>query len=475
MGGFLIVGALALLTLRNPVQAQGEKQDENFRSEDHNVAHHPKITSFAVETTDETLTYPSYLVDLPDEHTTIIPPPAWPYLWETTGADTYLVFASSNVYGGTAMSGAVVLETTDLMHFYPATDWGYSHQVMGSPLAISDCDPAYDTEFDENYAAPGSVVQDPTRPPGNLIMIYEAENHCPSGIHEHHFYATVGFARSSDNGRTWPLPPKNAEFGNADRHPILKQFGPEPAAVNEPMGDALPSAFVDINDKGEAYLYVTYGHAERPGEPNPGGWLIRVARAKLGEVYHSSGDPHRRDPDQNGQLHFFKWYNSASSQPAIAGLDVMGRVSQGAAAGAFSQPGIAGFDSGVIPTGGCAGRQVMPEITYNDDLGLYFMIFVGNLCAEGHTAWYYSTATSLDHEDWTPPQMIANSEHPMSTPCNLNDYTDTSLPGFYPSFMSPGSAAGHTKLRGRAFFLLGCDDALPRALASRTFTITTEP
>ena len=198
---------------------------------------------------------------------------------------------------------------------------------MGSPLAMPDCDPAYDTEFDENYAAPGSVVQDPTRPPGNLIMIYEAENHCPSGIHEHNFYATVGFARSSDNGRTWP-PPANGEFGNADRHPILKQVDPEPAAVNEPMGDALPSAFVDINDKGEAYLYVTYGHAERPSEPKPDGWLIRVARAKLGEVYHSSGDHHRQDPDQNGQLHFYKWYNSASSQPEIAGLDVMGRASQ---------------------------------------------------------------------------------------------------------------------------------------------------
>ena len=124
MGGFLIVGALALLTLRNPAQAQGEAQHENAQSDDYDGAHHPKIKSFALETTDETLTYPSYLVDLPDEHTTIIPPPAWPYLWETTGADTYLVFASSNVYGGTATSGAVVLETTDLKHFYPATDQG---------------------------------------------------------------------------------------------------------------------------------------------------------------------------------------------------------------------------------------------------------------------------------------------------------------------------------------------------------------
>ena len=33
------------------------------------------------------------------------------------------------------------------------------------------CDFAYDTEFNENYAAPGAVVQDPTRPTGNLIML----------------------------------------------------------------------------------------------------------------------------------------------------------------------------------------------------------------------------------------------------------------------------------------------------------------
>jgi hypothetical protein len=92
---------------------------------------------------------------------------------------------------------AVVLETTDLQTFTFAS--GYSSQVMSVPVRFTTCNPTYDSEFDENYAGPGSVVQDPTRPAGNLIMIYEAENHCPGGVWQQPFYATVGFARSSDN------------------------------------------------------------------------------------------------------------------------------------------------------------------------------------------------------------------------------------------------------------------------------------
>ncbi len=429
---------LAILTLPDSVAAQNGVAGPSAIAV---AGHHLKIKSFAVDATDETLAYPSYLVDIPDEHTTLIPPSASPTLSREAGANTYLVFASSKIKGG--MGGAVTLETTDLKHFAPATGQGYNEQVMAPPVAFTSCDPSYATEFDENYAAPGSVVQDPTRPPGNLIMIYEAENHCPSGMNQQPFYATVGFARSSDNGRNWP-PPANGEFGNADRHPILKCLDPEPPfqVPSENMGDALPSAFVDINDAGEAYLYVTYGYAAGPNRPKPTDGLIRVARARFG--------------DPEGKLHFYKWYN-----------------------GAFSEPGIAGLDSGVLPTAGCTGRQVMAEITYNDILGLYLMVFVCNPSSsspEGKTAaWYYSTATSLDLQDWTTPQMIVNSEKAITSPCNLNDNTGTSFDGFYPSLMSPGAAAGHTRLDGRVFFLNGCDTGLPRAFASRAFRITVEP
>ena len=58
--------------------------------------------------------------------------------------------------------------------------------------------------------APGessSAGQDPTLPPGNLIMIYEAEIHCPrapQGMAAG--WVSVGVTRSSDGGRTWPVP-----------------------------------------------------------------------------------------------------------------------------------------------------------------------------------------------------------------------------------------------------------------------------
>ncbi len=429
-------------------------------------AHHPKIKSFSVEQKDETLMYPSYLVDIPDEHTSVIPPWAWPFTPEKPAADTYLIFASSKVQGGNG--GAVVLESTDLINFNPATARGYAEQVMGPPVDFTACDPTYNNEFDENYAGPGSVVQDPTLPPGNLIVIYEAENHCPAGIHHVPFYATVGFARSADNGRTWPAP-ANSEFGNADRHPIFKSPYPEPSdplnLSTTSMGNGIPSAFVDVNDEGDAYLYVSYGNFVGSLHPQPTDGLIRVGRAKLGNVHDQfDGDDHGngKDPSWNAnqvpQLTFYKWYE-----------------------GGFSQPGIAGFDSGVLPTTGCTGNQRMSSLTFNDDLRLYMMFFVCSpsridpITGDTYAAWYFATATSLDRQDWSMPQPILHSEYLISGPCNKGEGTGMAFDGFYPSFMSPDAAAGHTRLKGLAFFLNGCDTGQPRAFASRRFAITIDP
>src|SRR5580698_9708865 len=128
-----------------------------------------QITSFSVGP-DTTLSYPRSLVNLPDEHTTFMPPAS------PTGP--YLLFGASNLFRG-GHFGAVVLKTTDLKNFDFATALGYNLQVMSGPVPmLGQCNPAYVTEFDGNYAAPGSVVQDPTLPAGNFIMIYEAENHC---------------------------------------------------------------------------------------------------------------------------------------------------------------------------------------------------------------------------------------------------------------------------------------------------------
>jgi hypothetical protein len=416
MGRFLLAGALALLALLDSARAQ--------------QARHFQITSFAVGP-DETLTYPNsptmrnHLAGLPDEHTTFIPP--------TPGRHAYLVFAASSISGGPF--GAAVLQTADLTHFVFATALGYNPQVMAPPVALGQCNPTYNTEFDENYAAPGSVVQDPTLPAGNLIMLYEAENHCPGGVRQTPFYATVGFARSSDHGKTWPAP-VNGVSGGPSRHPILQSSAPPPTVAHPYMGDAIPSGFVDKNANGEFYLYVTYHY--HAAVYSSGDELIRVARAKLGQ-----------DP-----LTFLKWYK-----------------------GSFSQPGIGGLDSGVLPSAGCANGtqdyQAHSEISYNDDLGLYLMLYV---CVSGPQgaqvgAWYYSTATSLDLQDWAAPHMILNSQFPVTTPCSANG--GAKFDGWYPSFMSPGAAAGHTKLTGRVFFLNGCNLGT-RQFMSRTFTITAQ-
>ena len=141
--------------------------------------------------------------------------------------------------------------------------------------------------------------------------------------------------------------------------------------------------------------------------------------------------------------------------------------------GSFSQPGVGGLDNGVPPSGGCGASvlQDQPQINFNDDLGLYLLTFICQ--SKGIAGWYYSTATSLDLQDWTAPRLIANSQFPLVPNCGDNGTSGNQFDGWYPSLMSPGAAAGHTKLTGMVFFQNGCDTGT-RVFASRTFTITTQ-
>jgi uncharacterized protein (TIGR03437 family) len=386
-----------------------------------------QIASFSVGP-DQTLTYPNnpatpgHITALPDEHTTIIPPAA--------SGSPYLVFAAGNISGGNW--GALVLQTTDLKIFDFAAAQGYKSEVLTAPLQFGQCTAAWANTFDENYAAPGSVVQDPTLPPGNLIMIYEAENHCPGGVNQFPFYGTTGFARSSDNGKTWPAP-ENGVLGGPTRYPVLQNSTPPPTTEHGYIGNAIPSAFVDKDTNKNYHLYITY--TSYPME------RVHVARAQLSAQSSS------------GQLNFLKWYN-----------------------GSFSQPGIGGAESPITPSAGCPGSQFNSEISYNDDLGQYLLIFVCESGASGTVtlAWYYSTATSLELQDWTEPQMILNSKNTVTTPCQ-GETTGNQVDGVYPSMMSPGAAAGHTKLTGYIFYFSGCMGAGTRQMMSRTFTINPGP
>lgn len=387
----------------------------------------PAIAAFTVTTPDDTLVYPNnsavypHLNYWPDEPTSFLP--------NATGG--FLVFSSSDVVrvAGTH-SGAVVLETTDLVHFNFAA--GYNSPVLSPPQFFWQCDPVTDTEFDENYAGPGTVLQDPTLPAGNLIMLYEAENHCPGGVFQGDYYATVGFARSPDGGKTWPLP-INGPQGGPTRHPVLQCQAPQPTTLHTALGNAIPTGFVDRDASGDYYLYTVYEYYSGGISQPPYDGLLRIARAKLGS-----------DP-----VIFSKWYH-----------------------GAFSQPGIAGLDSSPLPGLGCTGgRQVNGQITYLDNLGLYLMTF--GCVSDTQGGWYYALATSLDLQDWTAPRLIAGSQFPVATPCPGQTWGQA-FDGWYSTFMSPAAAEGHLMLTGKVFFMNGCNVDV-RTFTSRSFSITVGP
>lgn len=412
--GAALAGALALLDRPPSVRAQQPI--------------HLQIASISVSP-DQTLTYPvaapssPYTLDLPDEHTTIIPP--------ATTSSPYLIFSASAI--STAWGGTVVLQSMDLQTFTFATALGYSPQVMASPIPIGSCNPTYASEFDQNYASQVFVDQDPTLPAGNLVMLYEAENHCLDGVNSNTAggFFSVGFARSSDNGKTWPAP-QNGLTGGPSRYPVIESSDPPSTNPQVSLGSQAMSGFIDKSLDGNSYLYATYGSY---GASAIG---IHVARAALGTNHPS----------------FMKWSN-----------------------GSFSQPGLGGLDTTSVTPQTCP-NITMAGINYVDDIGAYLLTFVCFSAKTGSSsgAWYYSTATSLDLQDWTPPQMIQNSQYPITVCAGGNV---PQFDGWYPSLMSPGAAVGHVKLTGTVFYLQGCvagenSAATPRIFASRTFTIVTQ-
>ena len=390
---------------------------------------------------DAATSFPAPIRTLPDEHTTFF----------TASGPPYLVFAAADYTGVT--TGAMALETQDLVNFTLAPGYGASPQgyrVIWSSSAFTKCDFSGAPVFDQNYAAPGSVVQDPTLAPGNLIMIYEAEKHCPLGAYggfSFPFWASVGLARSSDGGKTWPQP---GSYGTS-RYAAVQAPGDEVLGSTHPAwGDAIPSAFVDdVNTSSGTFLYVTYAY-EGDTSTLHGDGLERVARAQLG-----GADP----------LQFYKWY-----------VDTATHV------GGWTQPGLHGADTGMTRAKGCAlpAYQGASSISYIDPLRLYLLTFV---CVEqpydaqqqryvrSQATWYFATATSLASQNWSPPQPVGNTTFAVTVDTTAGTPDNWLYDGWYPSFMSPGRATGHLGLTGTAFFLSGSPVSYNRNFVSRGFVI----
>jgi len=405
---------------------------------------------------DEPLTYPASIHYLPDEHTTIVGARDPRLDLPTRGPPATYDFwvAMANEVGGARHGDAFVLQTSDFHNFRFAPGFGDAHHggaVFWSPHPGSgNCSYPGVTHFDEQYAAPGSVLQDPTLPPGNLIMIYEAEIHCPAapaGMAAG--WVSIGVARSSDGGRTWPAPVSGPglerdwlAYGD-DRYAGVTLPGSPPAqGLDSFYGDSLPSAFIDDMDRvgsGGVYIYTPYQFTGSPGVRADA--RIHIARARLDT----------RPGALRQRLHFMKWY-----------------------AGGWTQEGRGGLEEGVVPPCGAIYGEGGAQISYNDALRRYMMTFVcttyrcptANNCEPINLSLYYSTATSLAAQDWTRPQLIENSTRPYRTAPNGAKIID----GGYPSFVSPGCRPGHLGLTGMVFLLDG-DPLGERRFVVRSFTI----
>jgi hypothetical protein len=158
---------------------------------------------------------------VPDEHSTIFAP-------GTLGSNQDYLFFLASAEQGHASIGVAVLSggsgpdssghwTLDLPRAdgYGSYSGGFGQVFNPSSKGdncpvVSDGNPAHqDQTFDMHYAAPGSVVKDPTAGPGALLMVYEGTNACIGNaggpvLSNTDDYISLAIATSLDYGKSWP-------------------------------------------------------------------------------------------------------------------------------------------------------------------------------------------------------------------------------------------------------------------------------
>lgn len=417
--------------------------------------------------------------EISDEMQTIFPPGGLgsnaDYLfWEATrtaGTATGAVVLSGGA--GPDKDGTWTLRFThkDRYGKYPS-GWGpvFLPVSNGTCLAVPSPLSAMnqDDTFDLNYAAPGTVVADPTKT-GRLFMVYEGVNVCASyGTAVNptfNGYISIGVATSLDYGHSWPVyasanQPKlpgalhtwpgpeapTGAFGifvfegndwqktaphDYGRYPVLSSTLPLPDVMSAAkpiggdVGDGEPAAFLDDTTGGTPNLYIIHGY--KPGraalgqQPIPDGRStdLMLARAPI------TGD---------GVLSFLKWYQPPTSP------------GQSTVPGGFTQPGTdlvaggGGLETPILQDGAyenCGDQlhqgRTMGGIHYVEATKQYLLTFVCDSpsnpaittydwsttcnpanpnCGPGHS-WFF--ATSYDPSDpaqWSLPMPVTGQTQP---------------------------------------------------------------
>ena len=439
------------------------------------------------------------LVTLPDEHSTIVP----------DGSGGYTFFVASRTAANPVSTGLVVLSgnvnTANNQWTITIDPSNPPSQTFISPVLHNTA--VASAAFDLNYAAPGSVLPDPTNP-GNSLMVYSATNRSigltpGSSTLANGPYNSVGIATSTDQGTTWPsytslslAPP--TQSGTTGPTPVngatgsdvcsgypggscnttnSAAYGRYPVVQPSPtisslmassgtgglpytIGYGSPSGFIDSFSGGPTtYLYAVSDYvAPSPSDPSgPETTELVIARAAL----NGGAAP----------LSFDQWANGFFVPPGV---------------GAASAPSAIGFLPGAeTKFQSCEGAnqiQTAGSISYVASTGQYLLIFAcisrGGDPATGTgdkgAAWFFSTNTDLGQENqWSQPVEIGHSWSAFSSEVTSCDFYN----GWYPSFMSLGMQAGQLGLDGYAFYLAGCRGdpsvGLGRTFESAFFTIDT--
>ena len=435
---------------------------------------------------------------VPDEHSSVFAP-------GTLGTNQDYLFFLASPEGGHGEIGVAVLSggsgpdkngqwTLD----FPRAD-GYGSYASGfgqvfNPSSrgdvcpiVADGNPAHqDQTFDMHYAAPGSVVKDPSAGPGALLMVYEGTNACIGNaggpvLSNTDDYISLAIATSLDYGKSWPTYRGTPTFNFVPLPGVNQTQGP-----NAPMG-ALGKNVCMGNDC-TATPPASYGRypivtpptslaslmaAGKPltakfGEQEISGFVDDVAGNAAPYLYANSGDVRVARAQLNGgsaPLTFQKWNGQA-----------------------FTSPGLGGVETSVLPAGAFANCEAPAQlqygssISYVEDTQQYLLTFLCDSPADpaqgpgsGHpgAAWFYSTNSGLsDQTQWAPPREIAGSWSEFDQSGGCPDYK-----GYYPTFMSLSKGVGHLSLTGYVFYLWGCQggsaSAPARQFASRSFTIAT--
>jgi hypothetical protein len=482
---------------------------------------------------------------VPDEHSTVYAPGTL-----DNNAD-YLFFLSTGS-GGHGNIGVSVLSGGggpdgfgQWTLSFPKPDEGYGFYGKGigyGPVfetstkpgicpAVPDGSPAeQDQTFDMHYASAGSIVKDPTAPPGSMLMIYEGTNACIGNaggnvLGNNDDYITLAIATSLDYGRKWPTyrgtdtfdyvplpnvnqsqaphkamgawggdvcagncpsplptlspsPPADSygRYAVVSQSPSLDYFmtQPTPSPLTAKFGEQEISGFVDdVSGTSPTYLYANWGN-------------VKIGRAALNQGQE--------------RLTFHKWNGGTDwlTLPGIGGDETNSSILQ--LAGLTNSPD--NFTHCLDPS----QKQFGSSISYVEQTHQYLLTFVC-VSAKGDpqlgdkqtdprkgAAWFYATNYNLsDPTQWSPQDENGHLQ-PIEIDGSWGEFTDQTEPtasptpspaaspcnevykGFYPSFMSMENSAGHLSLDGYVFYLWGCQPGGTvggRKFSSRQFKITT--